>query len=69
MSFEIDHLDEVLSEGWSVMVSGEASRVTDPAAVMQVRSLEIAPWAGDDRDAYIRITAHDVSGRRIRITR
>lgn len=31
-AFEVDHIDEALSEGWSVLVVGRAEWVTDPAA-------------------------------------
>jgi transcriptional regulator with XRE-family HTH domain len=68
VSFEVDHLDEALAEGWSVLVSGEASVVAAPDELEQVSALGIVPWAGGDRDTYIRITARDVTGRRIRIS-
>jgi nitroimidazol reductase NimA-like FMN-containing flavoprotein (pyridoxamine 5'-phosphate oxidase superfamily) len=67
-SFEVDHIDEALSEGWSVLVSGDAYVVTGPAELAEVRSLGITPWAGGERDAFIRIVARDISGRRIRVT-
>jgi transcriptional regulator with XRE-family HTH domain len=66
VSFEVDHLDDALAEAWSVLVSGEAHIVTDPAELATVRSLGIAPWAGGDRDSYLRIVASDVTGRQIR---
>jgi len=66
VSFEVDHLDEALAEGWSVLVSGDARVVTAAAELAAVRSLGIAPWAGGDRETYVRITASDMTGRRIR---
>jgi transcriptional regulator with XRE-family HTH domain len=66
VSFEVDHLDEALAEGWSVLVSGEAHVVTAPAELAAVRPLGIAPWAGGGRDTYVRIVASDMTGRRIR---
>lgn len=66
VSFEVDHLDEALAEGWSVLVSGEARVVTDPDELAAAGALGIAPWAGGDRHAYIRIVTSDVTGRRIR---
>lgn len=66
VSFEVDHIDEALAEGWSVLVSGEARVVTAPAELDAVRSLGIAPWAGGDRETYVRITGSDMTGRRIR---
>ena len=66
VSFEVDHLDGALSEGWSVLVSGEASPVTARAELDKVTALAIDPWAGGDRDVYIRIVASEITGRRIR---
>jgi transcriptional regulator with XRE-family HTH domain len=66
VSFEVDHLDEALAEGWSVLVSGEARVVTDPGELAAVSTLGIAPWAGGDRATYVRIIASEVTGRQIR---
>jgi transcriptional regulator with XRE-family HTH domain len=66
VSFDVDHLDDALSEGWSVLVSGEASPVTAQPELGEVTALGIAPWAGGDRDVYVRIVAQEVTGRRIR---
>jgi nitroimidazol reductase NimA-like FMN-containing flavoprotein (pyridoxamine 5'-phosphate oxidase superfamily) len=33
VSFEVDHIDEATSEGWSVVVTGDAARVDDPSEV------------------------------------
>jgi nitroimidazol reductase NimA-like FMN-containing flavoprotein (pyridoxamine 5'-phosphate oxidase superfamily) len=65
--FEVDRLDEALSQGWSVLVTGRAVRVTSEA---EVRHLEqragVRPWAGGARDVYVRITPRKITGRRIR---
>jgi nitroimidazol reductase NimA-like FMN-containing flavoprotein (pyridoxamine 5'-phosphate oxidase superfamily) len=65
--FEVDRLDEALSQGWSVLVTGRAARVTSEA---DVRRLEqhtgIRPWAGGARDVYVRIIPRKITGRRIR---
>jgi len=66
VSFEVDHLDDALSEGWSVLVSGQASPVTAQPELDKVTALAIDPWAGGDRDVYVRIVASEVTGRRIR---
>ena len=66
VSFEVDHLDEALGEGWSVLISGHAHTVTDPSELAQVQSLEIQPWAGGQRQVYLRIVPTLVTGRRIR---
>ena len=42
------------------------TRGSVPAELETVRSLGIKPWAGGDRDSYIRIMVSDMTGRRIR---
>lgn len=65
--FEVDRLDEALSQGWSVLVTGRAVRVTSEA---EVRHLEqhagVRPWAGGPRDVYVRIIPRKITGRRVR---
>ena len=68
VSFEVDHLDDALREGWSVLVSGHAHLVSDAAELAEVAALGIAPWAGGPRPAYIRITPAELTGRQIRTT-
>jgi nitroimidazol reductase NimA-like FMN-containing flavoprotein (pyridoxamine 5'-phosphate oxidase superfamily) len=64
--FEADRLDEALSQGWSVMITGRAVRVKKEE---QVRRLEmetrLEPWAGGARDVYVQIIPLRISGRRI----
>lgn len=68
VSFDVDHLDDALSEGWSVLLSGAASVVTDAGELTNVRALGIEPWAGGDRDTYVRLVPNQITGRRIRVT-
>ncbi|MBO0774261.1 MAG: pyridoxamine 5'-phosphate oxidase family protein [Actinobacteria bacterium] len=68
VSFEVDHLDEALGEGWSVMVSGHARVLSDPGELAEAQALGVAPWAGGNRDVYIRLTPVVMTGRRIRAT-
>ena len=63
MSFEIDRVDEVMSEGWSVLVTGEARRVDDPKEVTALGTLGLAPWAGGPRHALVRIHPDVLTGR------
>lgn len=65
-SFEVDHLDEALAEGWSVLAGGPVRVVTTPSELETVHSLGIEPWAGGDKDTYLRIAVTDMTGRRIR---
>lgn len=68
VSFDVDHFDDALGEGWSVLLSGTARIITDPAEVDRAERLGIEPWAGGERQAYVRITVTQVTGRRIRVT-
>ena len=65
MSVEVDHLDEMLGEGWSVLVSGGAEVVDDPEELRRVVARGVAPWAGDDRPLVVRLAEEEVTGRRI----
>jgi hypothetical protein len=65
VGFEVDRLDEAFSEGWSVLVSGPAKRVREPAVIWRLADV-VEPWAGGDRNVFIRIDPHRVTGRRIR---
>lgn len=66
IAFEVDRLDRVYSEGWSVMVVGTASEVTDGDRLAQLGRKGPRPWAPGRRDRYIEVPLDFVSGRRIR---
>lgn len=66
MGIETDHLDATLGEGWSVLVTGQATVVTDADLLHRSHELGIHSWIGGDRTATVRITASEVTGRRIR---
>jgi transcriptional regulator with XRE-family HTH domain len=68
VSFDVDHLDNALAEGWSVLLSGSARVITGPAELDRAKALDIEPWAGGERDVYIRFTPTRITGRRIRVT-
>ncbi|MES9523564.1 helix-turn-helix domain-containing protein [Streptomyces capoamus] len=68
VAFEVDRIDEAFSQGWSVLVRGVARVVTDPE--QQCRYDEKAhskPWAGGDRELWLRIEPGMVTGRRITV--
>jgi nitroimidazol reductase NimA-like FMN-containing flavoprotein (pyridoxamine 5'-phosphate oxidase superfamily) len=66
VGFEVDHIDDAMSEGWSVMISGHVRLVDDPDELARIAELGIEPWPGGRRDAVIRIESVRISGRRIR---
>ncbi len=65
VSFEIDRVDESMSEGWSVLVTGAARRIDDPEEVVALVGLGLEPWAGGERHALVRIHPSEVTGRLI----
>jgi transcriptional regulator with XRE-family HTH domain len=69
VAFEVDHLDEALCQGWSVLVRGPAHRVAHPAELHHVRrDAAVWPWPGGDHDVYVRIIPDRITGRRIEST-
>ncbi|MDA8359928.1 MAG: pyridoxamine 5'-phosphate oxidase family protein [Actinomycetota bacterium] len=66
VSMEVDHLDESRHEGWSVLVTGTASVVTDSDELARVEAAGVEPWAGGDRHLVGKIPVTVISGRRIR---
>lgn len=63
--FEVDDVDVLDDAGWSVLVTGEASEITDPADLERVRALALRPWGGDDAEHVVQIRIGLISGRRI----
>ncbi|MEU2336986.1 DUF1918 domain-containing protein [Streptomyces sp. NPDC006654] len=66
VAFEVDHVDEALSQGWSVLAVGPASVVTEPEAVRGLaRRAHSTPWAGGVRETWVSIRPTSLTGRRI----
>ncbi|MFH9330949.1 pyridoxamine 5'-phosphate oxidase family protein [Streptomyces althioticus] len=66
VAFEVDHVDEALSRGWSVLAVGPASVVTEPGTVRELtRRAHTEPWAGGTRDVWVAIRPTRVTGKRI----
>jgi hypothetical protein len=68
VSFEVDRVDDAMSTGCSVLVTGRVRRVS-PEEFRRLESLGIEPWAGGSRSVYLRIEQRQLSGRRIRPNR
>jgi nitroimidazol reductase NimA-like FMN-containing flavoprotein (pyridoxamine 5'-phosphate oxidase superfamily) len=64
VAFEVDQVDPVDHTGWSVMVQGVASEITDEATVARAQRARLVPWAGHN-GCYLRIPCQVVSGRRL----
>ncbi|GAA2511850.1 helix-turn-helix domain-containing protein [Streptomyces gobitricini] len=66
VAFEVDHIDDALCRGWSVLVVGAPHAVTEPD---DVRGLDEqaggTPWTGGEEARWVAVTPARVSGRRI----
>jgi hypothetical protein len=63
VGFEVDRVDDVMSEGWSVLVTGRARVVDDPEELDRLSSLDLEAWAGGDRHSLTCITPTEITGR------
>jgi len=62
-SFQIDEFDYYNQSGWSVLVRGDAAYVDD--ADLPADDDRPHAWAEGERTLHVRITPHDISGRRL----
>ncbi|WP_440073572.1 pyridoxamine 5'-phosphate oxidase family protein [Streptosporangium sp. OZ121] len=66
VAFEVDRIDDAGREGWSVLVRGGVHHVSSEEDRAALAALGVRPWAGGERELYVRIAATEVTGRRIR---
>ncbi|HEX2315515.1 MAG TPA: pyridoxamine 5'-phosphate oxidase family protein [Thermomonospora sp.] len=62
IAFEVDAIDETERAGWSVLLRGGAHRMSEEECA---RSADVTPWPAGEREAYIKMNATAVSGRRL----
>lgn len=62
--FEVDGFDEQAQTGWSVLIHGRASLVTDHRALTALYGTRLLPWGPESptETVWVRITPHDISG-------
>lgn len=66
VAFEVDHLDEAMSQGWSVLAVGPARAVTEPGEARRLAErAHSTPWAGGERGMWVSIRPARLTGRRI----
>lgn len=65
VAFEADDLDAATSSGWSVVVTGRATLVSDPDLMARYRDVPLMPWAPGQRDQFLTITIEMLEGRRV----
>ena len=67
VSFEADHFDLELGQGWSVLIRGEAHRVLQPGELRRLREeCDLRPWPAGEHDLFVRIVPNHITGRRVR---
>lgn len=64
VAYEADVIDPDTHLGWSVIIVGRATRLTDPAEAARYREL-LRPWVADGADDIIVIQADMVDGFRL----
>ena len=65
VAFEVDAYDSTEQEGWSVLLIGRASAVTDERERAELDRRGITPWASGPRPRYVRVRPEMITGRRI----
>ncbi|MEV0489778.1 helix-turn-helix domain-containing protein [Streptomyces atratus] len=66
VAFEADHIDDAMSQGWSVLVVGDASGVMAAQAIQRLDSAARSlPWAGGPRTHWMVVTPTRITGRRV----
>jgi nitroimidazol reductase NimA-like FMN-containing flavoprotein (pyridoxamine 5'-phosphate oxidase superfamily) len=66
VAFEADDLDPVTLSGWSVVVTGTISAVTDPRSVVRAAQFPLVSGAGDELPHFVCIAPGLISGRYMR---
>lgn len=71
VAFEVDAFDRATRSGWSIVVTGWFEEVTeyDAATYDRVHELPVDPWAGGEKDHWVRIVPSRITGRRVRPAR
>jgi nitroimidazol reductase NimA-like FMN-containing flavoprotein (pyridoxamine 5'-phosphate oxidase superfamily) len=65
VAFEVDQIDVPGRQGWSVLVQGPAHHVS-AAERASAEQAGVQPWPAGERELFIRIVPHRVTGRRIK---
>ena len=64
IAYQADELDDLMREGWSVLMVGQAHHVEDPAEMRRLWADMGEPWAPGSRPLIVRIVPTRISGRR-----
>jgi transcriptional regulator with XRE-family HTH domain len=64
VGFEVDHIDDALSEGWSVSAVGHLGAISAEQEAAAA-GMALQPWAGDGRAHHVGVHIDDLAGRRV----
>ena len=65
VAFECDGTDSVYHTGWSVLATGTADEVHEPAEVKRLERLPLGTWCPGPKSNWLRIRPRTLTGRRI----
>ncbi|MBO4252531.1 pyridoxamine 5'-phosphate oxidase family protein [Streptomyces griseorubiginosus] len=65
VAFEVDEVDAATHSGWSVVVTGPAMVVTDPAEHERLTRTGPRSWVPSPREVFVRIEPELVTGREL----
>ena len=68
VTFEVDEIDRITRTGWSVLVRAQAEEVGEEHRadlITRIHATGVEPWAPGDKGSWLRLIAHEVTGRRI----
>lgn len=65
VAFEVDDVDPLYHEGWSVLVVGIADELRDPELLEAAENLPLVPWAEGPHEHLVAVIPKLISGRRI----
>ena len=68
VAFEVDGFDLQREVGWSVLVRGFISEVTERAQLEQLHTSPLRPWAPGAKAHYLRVTPRQLTGREISVS-
>lgn len=67
VALEADGYDPETSKAWSVVIRGNAERISGNQELIETIGLPLFPWQAGDKGQFIRIVPTATSGRRFRI--
>ena len=63
VAFEVDGIRSLYRSGWSVLVRGVATAVTDPTELESLRRGPLKSWAAPGPQQWVRVSIDEISGR------